>query len=133
MRDMTFASSRFYYNFNTGTTGTYVVEVTYRYDDKVFTELTSFDIAHLPEYDAFDSFDKYALYEFMRGNGSVVSDGIPSLEHDKNEITTYKKSYVIPLLVIAICVFVVDILIRKLRIGRKKKYKPSGAKGEKND
>ena len=131
-RNMSFASPRFFYNFDTGITGTYVIEITYKYEDKVFTETTSFDIAHLPEYNAFDSFDKYAIYEFMRGNGSVTSDGIPNLEHNKNEITTYKKSYVIPLLIAAICVFVVDILVRKLRISKKKKYMLQEPKGEKN-
>ena len=59
----------------------------------------------------------------MRGNGSVVSDGIPDLSHNKNEITTYKQSFVIPLLVAAICIFVLDILVRKLRISKKKRQK----------
>jgi phosphotransferase system glucose/maltose/N-acetylglucosamine-specific IIC component len=71
----------------------------------------------------------------MRGNGSVVSDGIPSLEHNKNEITTYKQSFVIPLLIAAICIFVIDILVRKLRISKKKRQKQNNTpvtKGEKN-
>ena len=68
----------------------------------------------------------------MRGNGSVTSDGIPDLSHDKNEITTYKQSFVIPLLIAAICLFVLDILVRKIRINKRKKYKTSAkAKGEK--
>jgi Mg-chelatase subunit ChlD len=134
-RNMQFDSPRFFYNFDTGLTGTYIIETTYKYEDKVFTETTSFDIAYLPEYDAFATFDKYSIYEFMRGNGSVVSDGIPSLEHNKNEITTYKQSFVIPLLIAAICIFVIDILVRKLRISKKKRQKQNNTpvtKGEKN-
>lgn len=136
-REMSFDSPRFFYSFDTGLTGTYIIETTYRYGSGSnlvqFTETTSFDIAYLPEYDAFASFDKYSIYEFIRGSGSVVSDGIPDLSHDKNEITTYKQSYVIPLLVAAICIFVLDILVRKIRINKRKKYKQAmQAKGEKN-
>ncbi len=134
-RDMTFDSPRFFYSFDTGLTGTYIIETTYTYKGapQSYTEVTSFDIAHLPEYDAFASFDKYSIYEFMRGNGTVTSDGIPDLSHNKNEITTYKQSYVIPLLIIAICLFVLDILVRKIRIRKRRKMKKVAqkTKGEK--
>ena len=78
-------------------------------------------IPFLPEYDAFAVFDRFKLYEFMRDNGTVTVDGIPSLENNKEDITTYRVSYVIPLLIFAVALFVADVLIRKLKFKKKGK------------
>ncbi len=124
-RKLTFDSKKYSYSFTTGKVGTYVIEINYKYDESSFTTFTSFEIPYMPEYDAFTTFDKFEVYEFMRGNGEVLVDEIPSLQLDKNKITTYKVSFVIPLLIGAISLFVIDVFIRKLRV--KKKVK----KGEK--
>ncbi len=116
-----FDSRKYTYTFDTGKVGTYTVEVTYSYDDKVFTSTESFEIPYLPEYDAFASFSKANIYEFMRGHGTIVEDEIPNLENDRSEITTYNMSYRIPLLIAAIALFLLDVLIRKIKLSKKKK------------
>ena len=55
----------------------------------------------------------------MRGNGEVLVDQIPNMENDKNEVTTYRVSFVIPLLSAAVILFVIDVFVRKLKIKRK--------------
>ena len=120
-KTLDFDSRKYSYTFDTGKVGTYTVKVTYSYDDKVFSSTESFEIPYLPEYDAFAGFSKANIYEFMRGNGSIVEDGIPNLENEKSEITTYNMSYRIPLLIAAIALFLLDVLIRKIKLSKKKK------------
>ena len=118
-KTLTFDSSKYFYTFATLQKGVYTVTVTYAYEGHSYTDTLSFELAYLPEYNAFASFDKYNVYRFMRGYGATVAGEIPSLENDKNEVTTYKVSYAIPMLIAAIAVFVIDILIRKLRFRKK--------------
>ena len=119
-RTLAFDSSKYFYSFDTGAVGSWKMTVTYKYGDREYTEQLSFYIPYLPEYNAFATFDKFTVYEFMRGMGSVTEDGIPSLENDKNEITTYKQSFIIPLLIAAAVLFIIDIVLRKLKIGKKR-------------
>lgn len=120
-KTLDFDSRKYSYTFDTGKVGTYTVKVTYSYDDKVFSSTESFEIPYLPEYDAFAGFSKANIYEFMRGNGSIVEDEIPNLENERSEITTYNMSYRIPLLIAAIALFLLDVLIRKIKLSKKKK------------
>ncbi|MBO5356150.1 MAG: VWA domain-containing protein [Clostridia bacterium] len=118
-RNLVFDSKKYSYSFTTGKVGTYSIEIKYEYDDSKFTTKEEFEIPYLSEYDAFTTFDKFEVYEFMRGNGEVLVNEIPSLENDKNKVTTYKVSFVIPLLIGAISLFVIDVFIRKLRVKKK--------------
>lgn len=118
-RDMSFDSSKYFYNVALDSVGTYRILVTYTYGDTVYTTEESFYIPYSPEYNAFAACDKFTVYEFIRGNGTVTVGEIPSLENDESELTLYKVSYVIPLLIAAVSLFVVDIFIRKLKLSKK--------------
>lgn len=120
-RSLAFDSAKYFYSFATPQTGRYTLDVTYVSDGKEWRTSTSFEIDYAPEYNAFAAFDRFTLYRIMRGNGEVAVDGIPDLTNHKNELTTYKQSYTVPLLAAAIAVFVIDILVRKLRRGKKSK------------
>ncbi|MBQ4585345.1 MAG: VWA domain-containing protein [Clostridia bacterium] len=118
-RNLTFDAKKYFYNLDLGQVGTYTIDVKYSYDDKSFTTSTSFNIPYTKEYDEFAVCDKFSIYEFLRGNGTISIGEIPSLENDETKITTYKQSFVIPLLIIAVVLFVIDVFIRKLRVKRK--------------
>ncbi|MBQ7761610.1 MAG: VWA domain-containing protein [Clostridia bacterium] len=118
-RTLTFDAKKYYYTLDLGQIGTYTIDIKYSYDDKVFTTSTSFNIPYTAEYNEFVVCDKFSIYEFLRGNGTISIDEIPSLENDETKITTYKQSFVIPLLIIAVVLFVIDVFIRKLRAKRK--------------
>jgi hypothetical protein len=123
-RTLAFDSKKYVYTFTTGKVGTYRIKINYSYEEQSYNAETSFEIPYLSEYNAFATFDKFKVYEFMRGNGEVLVDEIPSMEYEKDKITTYKVSYVIPLLIAAVSIFVVDVFIRKLRV-KKKAHKKS--------
>ena len=118
-RNLSFDANMFTYAMTTNMVGTYWIEATYRYDDRTYVTQTSFDIPYLPEYNAFATFDRFTLYEFMRDNGTVSVDKIPDMSNNPDEITTYKVSYVIPLLIIAVVLFVADVFVRKLNVKKK--------------
>jgi hypothetical protein len=120
-RNLEFDSRKYTYTFDTGKVGTYTIDVSYSYDEKVFTSSESFEISYLAEYDAFATFSKANIYEFMRGNGAILEGEIPSLENERNEITTYNMSYRIPLLIAAVALFLLDVLVRKIKLSKKKK------------
>jgi hypothetical protein len=51
----------------------------------------------------------------MRNGGSVYTDGDVDLSINKNEVATYEYSFAIPLLILSVALFVIDIFIRKTR------------------
>ncbi len=116
-----FDSQKYFYTFTTDGVGSYELTVTYTYGDKEYTTVRTFEVPYLPEYDAFAAFDKAGIYEFIRGMGTLTEGEIPSLENDASEVTTYRVSYRIPLLIAAACVFLADVAIRTIRINRKRR------------
>ena len=118
-RTLAFDSKKYSYTIDLKKTGTYTIDVTYSYDESSFTASTYFNIPYTMEYNEFASCDKFNVYAFMRGNGEITVGEIPSLENDAEKVTTYKQSYSILLLAIAVALFVIDIFVRKLRVKRK--------------
>ncbi len=123
-RALAFDSQKYFTDIACSEVGTYELHITYSHDGKSFSTTKIFDISYLPEYNAFATFDKAKVYAIMRGNGSITEDGIPSIQNDESEISTYKVRYTVPLLIAAIVLFVADIVIRKLRINKKLGTKP---------
>jgi hypothetical protein len=118
-RNLTFDSKKYSYSLDLNYIGTYQINIKYSYDDKVFETSTSFNIPYTSENNEFAVCDKFSIYEFLRGNGEIYVGEIPSLENDETRITTYKQSFVIPLLISAVVLFVIDVFFRKLRARRK--------------
>ena len=120
---LTFDGKKYTYLFDTGKVGEYTVAVNYTVGEYTYETKRTFYISYLPEYNTFANFDKSVVYGFMRGSGSLTEDGIPNLENDKNELSTYKRSYAIPLLIAAAVLFITDIAVRKFDTGKKRKQK----------
>ena len=118
-RNLTFDSAKYLYSFDTPLVGTYRMDITYSAADKSYNASETFSISYLSEYDAFAPFDKFSIYDFLRGNGTLNENAIPSLALDEDEITYYKESFVIPLLAAMIVLFAADVFLRKLRVSKK--------------
>ncbi len=114
-KEIVFNSEKYEYTFASLDLGKYEIAVKYSYDKKEFLSSTSFNISYSPEYDSFVTFSPSTLYSTVRNRGTVSVDGVPALENDVNRVKTYVASYAIPLLIIAVCLFVVDIIVRKLK------------------
>ncbi len=118
-RELGFDSQKYFADISISETGSYELEITYSHDGKSFKAKRIFNVSYLPEYDAFAAFDKARVYALIRGNGRVVENEPLSLENDESEVSTYKVRYTVPLLIIAIVLFVADIVIRKLHFNKK--------------
>ena len=113
--DVTFDSEKYEYILPTLDTGKYDISVKYSYGSKEFVSENSFNVSYSPEYDSFVSFSPSSLLSAVRNRGTVSTDGVPKLENDSNRVKTYVVSYVIPFLIIAVCLFVADVIVRKLK------------------
>ena len=131
-KQMSFSLNCYFANFQTLTTGRYSVEISYTYGSHTFTSQTYLTVPYYPEYDAFAVYDVASVHQFIRGNGQVSTDGTVDLTNDKNDIATYELSFQLPLLIVAITLFVVDVFIRKTRWKDVKAFFTKKKKGGQN-
>ena len=92
-----------------------------------------FDLAYSPEYNSFLAYDPADIHQFIRHRGQVTTDGTVDLSNSDNQVATYTIDFTIPFAVIVVILFVVDIIIRKLKWsdvkGLFKKTNPNVKKG----
>ncbi len=112
---LTFDSTKYFYQFETPQTGKYSVEITYTYEDKSYTSKTAFSISYSPEYDSFAVYNAGTLYSTVRNRGTVTENGVPTLENNEKEVATYQQQLTPPLMITAVALFVVDVIVRKMR------------------
>ena len=119
---LTFDSTRYFYAFETPLRGRYLVNITYAYADKKFEAETAFHLGYSPEYDAFAVYDPAALHAAIRNRGTVSEGSIPSLENDEKEVATYVMRFAAPLMIAVAIMYVLDVIIRKLRLSDIKSF-----------
>ena len=112
---LTFDSVRYFYQFETPKKGRYLIGITYSYGGKSFTSEAAFHVGYSPEYNSFEVFDPASLHAAIRNRGSVNEGVIPSLENNDKQVATYTIRFVAPLMIAAVALYVVDIIIRKLK------------------
>ena len=112
---LTFDAYYYFYEFNCSAVGQYDVKVTYTYQDIDYTTTTSLNIPYASEYDEFASFEASALFKALNGRGTVSMDGNLTIANDENDMGTYSVDLAMPLLVACIVLYIVDIVVRKLK------------------
>ena len=94
--------------------GKYYANIAYTYGEKIFPASINFDVAYMPEYDRLVTFDSATLYNSI-GNGTVSENGEIKIEADKDSEISQTEYFIIPLMAIAVALYVIDIAIRKLK------------------
>lgn len=135
--DFIFDSEKYSYTFATPSLGKYEIKIIYSYDEKTFESNTNFNISYSPEFDSFAIFSPSALHAAIRNRGTVNEGQVPELINNDKETRTYVVKFTIPLLIIAVSLFVIDIMVRKLKWNDikglfKRTKKQGGTKVEKN-
>ena len=106
-------------SFETPEIGKYDIKVTYSYGEDEgavsYPSSTFFNLSYSPEYDSFQIFDTSALHEAIRQRGVVSENGDIKLENDENMIDTYVVDFTMPFLIAAVALYVIDVIIRKLK------------------
>ena len=109
-----FDQTRYYYSFNTPLLGKYQVQISYSYGTNTYNNTAAFHIDRSPEYDSFVLYSAATLTSAVRDRGVVYEDDSLKVENNMDEVSTYTVDYTIPLLAMAVALYVIDIIIRKL-------------------
>ena len=102
-------------SFSAEETGIYRVNVSYIYGDEVFSASESFDNPYAIEYNKFEIFDASALHDAIGSYGRVSEGKVLKIENDKDEVETYIQYYTVYFMALAVVLYVIDIIVRKLK------------------
>lgn len=123
-------------NYEINEAGKYYANIAYTYGEKIFPASIGFDVSYLPEYNSFEFFDPADLRNAVGDNGTVIEDGISS-EGEKIELTVDKADveektvyFIVPLMAIAVSLFVIDIIVRKIKWSDIKSFFKRKQRGE---
>lgn len=114
-KTMSFNSESFFYEFDTLYIGKYEITVTYNYNGRSYKSTQALTLSYSPEYDAFAIYGAAPLYQALDGRGQVNLDGKLDISKDNDDVTTYSVDLTVMLLIICAILFVLDIIIRKLK------------------
>lgn len=114
-RMLTFDSTKYFCDFKTSEIGKYTIDVKYTNGGNIFISSEVIDIPYPPEYNMFALYDSSSLFSAIRDRGTVSEGSVPEIVNDEKRVATYTLSFVIPFLIAAIALFVIDIIIRKLK------------------
>ncbi len=118
--ELTYDSTRYFKKFEAKELGKYEIVITYSSpdlpaaDNPIITKST-FNISYSPEYDEFVIFDPSMLNSAIRNRGSVNTDGSFVIDNEGKEVTSFKLSFTVPFMVLAVILFIIDIIVRKIR------------------
>ncbi|MDE7076735.1 MAG: VWA domain-containing protein [Clostridia bacterium] len=112
---LAFGTSTFNYNFVTPDVGKYAVKITYVYGGRTFVAERTVNISYSSEYDSFTLYDAAVLHKMLGANGKVSENGKLKIENDEKEIGVYNLSLNLPLLIVCVVLYAVDIAVRKLK------------------
>ena len=115
VKEMIFNSKNYTASFNVSGSGRYVVTLTYTNGGKEHSEVRYISIPYSAEYDRFTTFTISDLHKIVRSKGVVHTDADFKLENNEDDIATYTLYLTAPLMIIAVCLFVLDIAFRKIR------------------
>ncbi len=110
-----FDASRYFYSFESSALGAYEIHATYTTDVGVFGSDYYFNISYSPEYDSFANFDASTLHAAIRHRGTVSEEKLPDLSSDGERVATYRLTFTIPFMIAAVALYVIDIIIRKIK------------------
>ena len=112
---LSFNSDGYYYTFEPSELGKYTINLKYELGRDVYSSESYMNLCYSPEYDSFIVFDKASLEEVIRNRGNVFSDGNITMVNDEDKVAMYEVDYTAPLLIAAVVLFVIDVIVRKVK------------------
>ncbi len=101
---------------STSQVGSYVLELSYSLGELNYKAEYKYNVSYLPEYDAFTIYEASNLYYMVSVNGKVSEDGNLVLVNNLSNVQKYVFDFTALFLALAAGLFVVDIMVRKLRL-----------------
>lgn len=115
--DMTFASSCFKYSFATYGVGKYEVAIEYQsLGLETYSANYTYYVPYLVDYDSFAVYDISVLHKMIGSEGTVMDgNDVIRIVNDEDLVASYEVNMTLVLLSIAVAMFVVDIIVRKIK------------------
>ena len=101
---------------DTSVVGKYDVVVSYTLGELTYSTNYSFEVSYLPEYDSFTIYEASNLYYMVNLNGKVSEDGNLTLVNNNSKTQKYIIDFTPILMILSIVLFVIDVMVRKLRL-----------------
>ena len=112
---LNFDTYYYYYEFKSTEVGRYKIDVNYRYNNVDYSASTVINVSYTSEYDAFTTFEPSMLFKAVNGRGTVITEGKLTVSNDNNSVGTYTVDFTYGLLIMAVVLYVADIVVRKLK------------------
>lgn len=114
-KELTYESQYYTCQFTTEAVGRYQLHLVYDYASLHYETDRNFEISYYPEYDAFTTYNVASLYRIVSENGEVSLDGELTMDNSQSATRSYRFSFIVPLMVFCVAMFVVDVIIRMIR------------------
>lgn len=114
-----FDKTNFVTQFDLSQVGIYEMQFTYSIGNLTYQNQDSFSYSYKPEYNAFESYDESNLYYMISSTGKVLNtsatDELAKIENSNSLVDTYTYDFTVLWMSICVGLFVIDIIVRKVR------------------
>lgn len=115
-RTMIFTSENYITTFDSELVGTYSMSFSYTLGATSYSTDYNYDRSYSPEYNSFVHYEASNLNHMVNNNGKVFTSGAEvELVNDMSNITTYTYDFTVLFMILSVCMFVVDIMVRKIK------------------
>lgn len=116
VKELVFDGKNYIVNVDSTQTGEYKLELIYNLGELNYSTEYLFNVSYLPEYNSFAIFEASNLYYMVSTNGQISEDGKLELKNDDSIVQKYIVDFTPICMILCVILFIIDIVIRKLRI-----------------
>ena len=115
-KELVYTTTDYETNFESEEVGTYKLEISYSLNNVSYVKEYLYDVSYTEEYNSFAYYESSNL-NHMVNNGNKVYENASEVDMsiDETKATTFTYDFTVLFMSIAICLFVVDIFIRKVK------------------
>lgn len=110
-----FNNTGYFHTFETPMLGQYNVHIAYTNDGKTYESDFPFCLPYSSEYDSFAYYYSTSLVKAVTPDGTVSTDGIPTLVNDESKVETYVLEFAAYLMAAAVALFLLDLVVRIMK------------------
>ena len=115
-KEMVFDSEVYKTEIDIEQIGQYQIELSYSLGELSYNSEYFINIAYLPEYDSFQLYEASNIFYMVTTNGEISLDGKLKLENNSSYVQKYVYDFTYVFMIIVVGLFVIDIMVRKLRL-----------------
>ena len=115
-KELVFDSENYLTDITTEQIGNYEVTFNYTLGVMSYTADYLFNVSYLPEFNSFTIYEASNLYYIISSNGDISEDGNLKIENKDAEVQKYILDFTPIFMIICVVLFVIDVMVRKLRL-----------------